>query len=160
MSRAKYLPSRNRGIPVPREPKTIGEHLRRRRLELGIFQSEAARKLGVSTVTLSRWECGKVYPTWPQQPAVAAYLGFNPFTNPTLGSPKGNERSGVAILSPKSSDNIGQAIIRHCMKARKTRKQAAKEMGLSPKTVWNWVTGRRQPNARLRARVLEFLASD
>src|SRR5437879_702492 len=64
--RAKYLPSRNRGIPIPKEPTTIGGHLRRRRLQLGIFQSEAAKRLGVSMVTLSRWECDKVYPTWPQ----------------------------------------------------------------------------------------------
>ena len=129
-------------------------------MELGIFQSEAAHKLGVSIVTLSRWECDKVYPTWPQQPAVAEYLGVNPFTNPTLGSPKGNEPSRVAILSPEPSANIGEAIIRHCLKARKTRKQFAKEMGLSPKTVWNWLTGRRQPSIGLQARVREFLASN
>jgi hypothetical protein len=126
VSRAKYLPSRNRGIPVPKEPKTIGEYLRKRRLELGIFQSKASWILGVSTVTLSRWECDKVYPTWPKQPAVTAYLGFNSFTNPALGSPKGNEPHGVAFLSPEAPANIGQAIISHGIKARKTRQQFAK----------------------------------
>jgi transcriptional regulator with XRE-family HTH domain len=155
--RVKYLPSRNRGIPVPREPKTIGEHLRKRRLELGIFQSKAACLLGVSTVTLSRWECDKVYPTWPQQPAVATYLGFDPFTNPTLGSPKGNETQGVDFLSPEAPANLGHAIIRHCMIVRKTRHQIAKELGLSPKTVWNWQVGRRQPSALLRKRIVAFL---
>jgi DNA-binding XRE family transcriptional regulator len=116
--------------------------------------------MGISTVTLSRWECDKVYPTWPQQPGVAAFLGFNPFTNPALGSPKGNEPNGGAFLSPDAPANIGQAIIRHCLKVRKTRQQIAKELGLSPKTVWNWVTGRRHPNSHLRTRTLKFLMSN
>jgi transcriptional regulator with XRE-family HTH domain len=129
-------------------------------LQLGILQSEAARRLGVSIVTLSRWECDKVYPTWPQQTAVAAYLGCDPFTNPALGSPKSNETSSVALLSPEAPSNIGQAIIRHCLKAKKTRKQLAKELDLSPKTIRNWEMGRRQPSDSLLERVLRFLGSD
>jgi hypothetical protein len=99
VSRSKYLPSHNRGIPVPKKPKTIGEFLRKRRLELGLRQSEAARRLGISTVTLSRWECDKVYPTWTQQPGVVTYLGPDPFINPVLGSPKSNETKAVAFLT-------------------------------------------------------------
>ncbi len=155
VSRAKYLPSRSRGIPVPKQPQTIGDHLRKRRLELGILQAEAARR--VSTVTLSRWECDKVYPTWPQQPPVTAYLGYDPFTNPALGSPRSNETPSIASLSPEAPVNIGKAIIQHCLKTRKTRKQFAKELGLSPKTVWNWETGRRQPSASLLDRIFQAL---
>ena len=79
ISRAKYLPSHNRGIPVPKQPQTIGGHLRRRRLQLKILQSEAAQKLQVSTRTLSLWECDNVFPTAPFHTHIAAYLGFNPF---------------------------------------------------------------------------------
>jgi len=82
VSRDKYLPSHNRGIPVPKEPTTIGGHLRRRRLQLRIFQLEAAHRLGVSTVSLSRWECDKVYPTVPHHPRIVAYLGYDPFERP------------------------------------------------------------------------------
>ena len=76
IARDKYLPSHNRGIQVPKQPTTIGGHLRRRRLQLRIFQSEAARKLGVSTVSLSKWERDKVYPTWPHQPRIVEYPGL------------------------------------------------------------------------------------
>jgi DNA-binding transcriptional regulator YiaG len=79
IARDKYLPSRNRGIQVPKEPTTIGGHLKRRRLQLKIFQPEAARRLAVSTVSLSRWECDKVFPTAPHHPQIVEYLGFNPF---------------------------------------------------------------------------------
>jgi DNA-binding XRE family transcriptional regulator len=82
-SRDKYLPSRNRGIQIPKAPTTIGGHLRRRRLQLKIYQPEAARRLGVSMVTLSRWECDKVFPTAPQHAQIVDYLGFNPFPNGT-----------------------------------------------------------------------------
>jgi DNA-binding transcriptional regulator YiaG len=82
ISRDKYLPSSNRGVQVPREPTTIGGHLRRRRLQLKIYQPEAARRLGVSMVSLSRWECDKVFPTDPHHAKIAAYLGYAPFTAP------------------------------------------------------------------------------
>jgi DNA-binding XRE family transcriptional regulator len=77
--RDKYLPSHIRKIPVPKNPTTIGGHLRRRRLQLKIYQPEAARLLRVSTVTLSRWECDKRAPTPPHHGRIPAYLGFNPF---------------------------------------------------------------------------------
>jgi DNA-binding transcriptional regulator YiaG len=79
ISRDKYLPSDNRGIQVPKVPTTIGGHLRRRRLQLKIFQPEAARRLKVSQVSLSRWERDTVIPTAPHHPRLIKYLGYNPF---------------------------------------------------------------------------------
>jgi DNA-binding transcriptional regulator YiaG len=79
ISRDKYLPSHNRGIQVPKAPTTIGGHLRRRRLQLKVCQPEAARKLEVSTVSLSRWECDKVFPAAPHRRQIIDYLGYNPF---------------------------------------------------------------------------------
>lgn len=70
-------------MPVPRQPTTIGGHLRKRRLQLKIFQAQAARLLRVSTVTLSRWECDKVFPTTPHQPQIVACLGYDPFKTGT-----------------------------------------------------------------------------
>ena len=157
VARSKYLPSHNRGIPVPKAPTTIGGHLRRRRLELKMHQSQAALKMGVSTVTLSRWECDKVYPTWEQQPKVAAFLGFNPFTNPALGGYKRNETDDVAILSPETHSNLGQKIVERSVACRSTIKKFAQELGLSPKTIRNWETNRRSPNPTLRCKVEKLL---
>jgi DNA-binding transcriptional regulator YiaG len=86
-------------------------------------------------------------------------LGFNPFTNPALGSPKGNETEGVAFLSAEVSANLGEQIIRHSIKMRKSRQQIAKELGLNPKTVRNWETGRRKPSAHLKKRIEILLRS-
>jgi len=46
--------------PIDR-PK-IGEHLRRRRLELKLCLAEAAPRMGVSVPTLGLWELGKAFP--------------------------------------------------------------------------------------------------
>ncbi len=127
--RSKYLPSRNRGIPVPKEPTTLGGHLRKRRLQLKLFQAEAARKLEVSTVTLSRWESDRLHPTWPYWPRIVAYLGYDPFANPALGRPKGNETIGVAFLPSGLPVSLGQQLIRRRMEMKKTRKEFARILG-------------------------------
>jgi transcriptional regulator with XRE-family HTH domain len=155
--RDKYPPSHIRGIPVPHEPTTIGGHLRLRRLQLKILQSQAASKLGVSTVTMSRWERDAAYPTWPFQPLIAAYLGYDPFTNPAFGHPGGNKSQFVAILSSDAPENLGLQIVAECIKARKTRKEFARKLGISPKTVWNWQTGRRRPSRAVLKRVSKLL---
>src|SRR3990167_3741304 len=47
-------------IPKPWEfePKTLGEHIKRRRLELGLEQKDVAKQLGVTTDTVLNWEKG------------------------------------------------------------------------------------------------------
>jgi hypothetical protein len=34
-------------------------------------------------VSLSRWECDKVFPTAPHHPQIVEYLGYIPFKNGT-----------------------------------------------------------------------------
>jgi len=156
-SRATYLPSTNRGIPVPKNPTNLGGHLRRRRLELRLVQAEAAGKLGVSTVTLSKWECDRRYPAWTKQAKVVAYLGYNPFDDPMLGRPLANETPGVAFVALKSSRQIGDRIRLRRLQLRKTRSQLAHETGLSLKTLWNWEHHKRTPSPRLRGVIMAAL---
>jgi len=126
-------------------------------LELGIVQSEAARRLGISTVTLSRWECDKVYPTWTHQADLIAYLSCDPFTDPALGSPKSNEPSSVALLLSAAPTNIGQEVRNRRLQMRKTCKQFAQELGVDVKTLRNWESNRHRPSALLLARILNVL---
>ena len=41
-------------------PQTLGDHLRRRRLKLGLYQREVAARLGVNVWTIQNWETGRV----------------------------------------------------------------------------------------------------
>jgi transcriptional regulator with XRE-family HTH domain len=44
------------------EPQTLGEHIKKRRLELGFSQKEVGEMLGVTSFTVLNWEKGKTEP--------------------------------------------------------------------------------------------------
>ena len=155
--RRNLSPVWRRSFPVSKQPQTIGEHLRKKRVELGLRQSEAALRLNVSARTLSLWECDEVYPTWAQQPKIIAYLDHNPFTDPALGKPKSNETHHVAFLALETPSTIGEQILKRRLEQRKTRKDCAEELGVTAKTFLDWETNRRQPTAVLQKRINEFL---
>jgi len=59
-------------------PQTLGEHLRKRRKELGLLQREAAERMGVSTETVLNWEKDKTRPVPSQFRPLVVFLGFDP----------------------------------------------------------------------------------
>jgi hypothetical protein len=69
------------------------------------------------------------------------------FKSKNFGRLKGNEPSCVAFLSPDATVTIGQKMEQNRLKLRKTRKQMALELRVSPKTLWGWETDRWQPTA-------------
>lgn len=155
--RKDVAPVWTRSFPISKEPTTLGQHLKKKRFLARIKQSEAAQKLGVSDRTLSLWETDRVYPAWAFQPRLIIYLGYNPFTDPTLGRPKGNETQCVAFLSPGTPLTVGQKIKQRRLILKKTRRLLAKEWGISVKTLWGWETGRWQPTAEGQERITKFL---
>src|ERR1043166_3215176 len=66
----------------PDAPRTIGEWLKRRRLDLGIEQSEVAIRLGVHVETIKNWERGVFQPPVMMMPKVLGFLGSNPLPTP------------------------------------------------------------------------------
>jgi len=107
---------------------------------------------------LSLWECDRIYPTWAFQRRLIAYLGYDPFTDPTLGSPKGNEPSCVAFLSPEAPATLGKKLQQRRLQLKKTRQQLAAELGVSAKTIWDWERDRRELTVRGRKIIERFLA--
>lgn len=60
------------------EPKTLGDHIRRRQLMLSITQEEAASHLGVNAWTVINWETGQTKPAIHFIPALIRFLGYDP----------------------------------------------------------------------------------
>ncbi|MCH8217916.1 MAG: helix-turn-helix transcriptional regulator [Planctomycetes bacterium] len=56
---------------------TIGDHLRKKRLDLGLSQPEATR-LGVSDCTLRNWEKNHYSPKTKYLPKIIQFLGYTP----------------------------------------------------------------------------------
>jgi len=157
VARKDVAPVWTRSFPIAKEPTTLGQHLKKKRFMAGVRQREAAVKLGVSARTLSVWECDRIYPSWAFQPGLIAYLGYDPFTDPALGSPKRNETSYVAFFSPDAPVSSGQKIKQFRLQSRKTRKQMASELGISQKTLWGWETDRWEPTAKGQEQIAKFL---
>src|SRR6266516_3133632 len=63
-------------------PRTIGEHIKKRRLQLRLLQGEAAEQLGVSTVSISNWERGVCEPSRRLSSRIREFLACN-----SLGCP-------------------------------------------------------------------------
>ena len=59
------------------EAITLGDHLRRRRLELGLYQKDVAVRIGVTASTIWNWEHG-----WTIGkrfvPLIVDFLGYRP----------------------------------------------------------------------------------
>jgi transcriptional regulator with XRE-family HTH domain len=136
--RNDVAPVWTRSFPISKEPKTLGEHLKKKRFTLGLRQEESAAKLRVSCKTLSDWETGRIFPSLTMQPRIIEYMGYDPFVTFRLGTSKGNETHGDAFLTPDSEATLGQRIRGWRIGLKKTRKQMAAEMGVSVKTLWGW----------------------
>lgn len=57
-------------------PKTIGDHIRNRRLELKLLQKEVASKLGVSEATIWNWENNRTKPANRLKSKIETFLGY------------------------------------------------------------------------------------
>jgi hypothetical protein len=65
----------------PADPKTIGEMIRKRRLDLGFRQTDAAKMIGCDEMSVVNWENGHHLPQVNHTAGVLDFLGFNPFEN-------------------------------------------------------------------------------
>jgi DNA-binding transcriptional regulator YiaG len=60
--------------------RTLGESIRRWRLEQGLFQRDLAKMIGVSEMTMVNWEKGRTKPIKGNLERIRAILGFEPPT--------------------------------------------------------------------------------
>jgi transcriptional regulator with XRE-family HTH domain len=62
----------------PQAAKTLGEHVRKRRMDLGLIQAEAAVQIGVSAASVWYWEKRRREPEIAHLPGIIAFLGYDP----------------------------------------------------------------------------------
>jgi DNA-binding XRE family transcriptional regulator len=62
----------------PQTPVTIGEHLKKRRLDLKLFQKNVARIIGVDETSIWNWENGQSRPASRLIPKIWKFLGYCP----------------------------------------------------------------------------------
>jgi transcriptional regulator with XRE-family HTH domain len=104
----------------PEEPKTLGEHLRKRRVDLGLRQKDAAERLGANPKTYENWEQEKYEPEFRFLPAIIEFLGYDPTPEPSTL----RER----IRAARHRQGISQ-------------EELARRLGIDPSTVTAWESG-------------------
>ena len=62
----------------PQEVRSIGDHIRARRFDLGLHQREVATQMGVCAETIRNWELGWRQPAIRSLPAIVQFLGYSP----------------------------------------------------------------------------------
>lgn len=98
-------------------PTTLGEHLLKRRRELGLYQQQVAERLGVDASTLTGWEKYGHEPSIRHWPAIIAFLGCDPYPAPA---------------------SLGERLLAYRRRTGLTQKQLAKRVGVNASTIWSW----------------------
>jgi DNA-binding XRE family transcriptional regulator len=77
VTRLKALMLKRKGMVE--SPKTLGEHLRNRRLVLGLTQEDVALQLSTMREVYERWERDFRMPVITEWPGILQFLGYYPF---------------------------------------------------------------------------------
>lgn len=125
------------GIRIPIEPKTIGDHIRRRRLSLKLHHVHVAERVGVDKCCINNWEGNYSTPAVKYMPAIIEFLGYNPLPEPK---------------------DVADRLVRHRMTLGLTQRESAAHVGVDQGTLARWERGEREPTGAFLERVKRFLA--
>lgn len=117
-------------------PKTIGEHIRKRRLDLGLLQIEVAKIIGVTESTIWNWEHG-TEPEIRYMPKIIEFLGYVPFEY-NLDNPIDRLRY-FKLINGLSYEKLGEL------------------MNRDPEQLTDWLSGRSKPCKRNMKMIEKFL---
>jgi DNA-binding XRE family transcriptional regulator len=123
----------------PKELSTMGNHIRKRRLDLGLLQKDVATTLGVTESALANWEVNRVTPYFTYLPKIIAFLGYTPAPFDTI------------------SDNIVERMKLYRLTNGLNQEKFAKLVGVDETTVAKWERGDHKPMKILREKVLNLL---
>jgi len=117
----------------PADPQTIGDAIRKRRLDLGLRQIEVAKMIGCNEMSIVNWERGHSAPRINRMANVIRFLGYNPL--PT-------------------GETIGERLVSHRKSHGLTQKEFAHELGVDPSTLARWERDERKPSGAFLTKII------
>jgi transcriptional regulator with XRE-family HTH domain len=127
-----------KGEPRRARLGSLGYHLRKRRLSLGLLQQDIAPQLGVQKTTIHNWENGIGEPQLECVPKIIEFLGHNPLSG----------EGGIGSRLRVSRKALGLS-----------QKALAAQLAVDPGTLAKWERGDRVPSGAIAERVAEFFLS-
>ena len=116
-------------LPYPAQLSTLGDHLRKRRLDLDLLQREVAERMGVTASTIWNWEANHSSPQLRFIPRILAFLDYAPYDT--------------------QSGSIGDEIVAYRRALGISQKELAHRLGVDPSTLRKWERGERMSHGQL-----------
>ena len=123
----------------PKQINTLGDHLKKRRLDLGLLQQDVADRIGVDVTTVRNWEGNRCSPKLHYLPRVFGFLGYCPYTVPSSFA--------EWLRVCRTASGLSQA-------------KLGQELGVDESTVRKWEMGRHLPGRTSLTRVRAFFSRD
>ena len=111
---------------------TLGDHIRKRRLDLGLLQRDVAERIGVSTDTITNWELARTEPGIRSLVAIIEFLGYVPFS---------------------MGESFPEKLKAYRMVKGLSQKELAKLIGVDETTARKWEAGTSQPRQETQEHV-------
>jgi site-specific DNA recombinase len=125
-----------RAVRIPIEAKTVGDHIRRKRLSMKLHQRQVAERIGVDECNIFNWESNTRQPQVRFMPAIVRFLGYDPLPPPTTWA---------------------ERLVRHRTTHGLTQDEAARQIGVDSSTLARWERGEREPTGALAKCAERFL---
>lgn len=132
-------------LMYPKTLKTIGDHLRKKRLDEGLFQREVAEIIGVDECTIHNWECSHSRPQAFLIPKIIEFLDYNPFGE------------GSDFDYPIYLGTFGDHLHKKRLDEGITQKCMAQKLGVSVDAIRDWEKNRTEPHGENGNKLIEFL---
>ncbi len=99
----------------PETLKSLGDHIRKVRLDRALSQPEVAKQIGVQTESITNWELGHSKPQVHHNPKIEQYLGYWP---------------------EEQATTLGERIVAYRSRMGLRRSAFAKMIGIDEATLW------------------------
>jgi transcriptional regulator with XRE-family HTH domain len=120
--------------------KTIGDHLKKRRLDLKLLQKDVAQKLGVCDLSIYNWEKNLAKPAMKYIPKIIKFLSYTPFDTSNL--------------------SVGERIVAYRKLRGLSQRRLACQLGIDPCTLRKWERDKQKPSDKLLKYLDTFFRSN
>jgi transcriptional regulator with XRE-family HTH domain len=137
--RLKGQVEKRHSADYPRILNTLGDHLQKRCLDLGLQWKKVASQIGASATNVALWRKQQTAPGLRFWPDIIKFLGYD--------------------LRPQV-DTLAERLKKHRTGLGLSRVSAARQIGVDPSTLARWEMCCGQPVGKYLAKVYSFLGED
>jgi transcriptional regulator with XRE-family HTH domain len=134
---------RPKDCAYPAKLNTLGDHLRTRRLDLGLLQKEVAGQIGVTKCTIQYWETNRVSPAIRFIPLINEFLGYD-------------LEAGISGGLGSMADRLKA----HRVRVGLSRKKLAGLLRIDESSIAGWERGEHSPNKESLRVINRFLSRE